>query len=147
MSSIPASVAGIEANKKARWEGLVEIAMLRAKMAKSLTEEIDATGEAESHADGSDGSGNHTASDEMETETGTEKDATVTDGITLSYFLNGRPCTREDLEGDRSRFPYRAISQAIERTPGDAASAALHEFCIVAQDGALATPPSTQCEF
>ena len=135
LSSVPTSVAGIEANKKARREGLVEIAQLKEKNASGVQGGIDDLSrvhreeskgvsvpeneqgiapenmkEAEGNAEGNaESEGTSTG-----TSTETEGQERVSDGITLSYSLNGKDCTKEELDNGTSRYPPTVPSQYTE---------------------------------
>ena len=124
MSSFPASNLGIEANKKARRDGLAEIAHLKAQKASDREEGIDdlsrvhereSTGASAPENTPQDVSENSAeGEDKAESEdTGTETESKdhISDDIELSYSLNGKECTKEELDDGTSRYPRNAPLQ------------------------------------
>ena len=129
MSSFPASASGIEANKKARREGLAEIAHLKARKASGLQEGIDDLsrlhgGESKGVSVSAlenirvdapenieEGEGN---AESVDTGTVTGGQEHISDGVTLSYSLNGKDCTKEELDDGTSRYPRNAPAQQPE---------------------------------
>ena len=127
MSSFPASASGIEANKKARREGLAEIAHLKAQKASGLQQGIDGLNEihggeskevsapentrVDAPENIEEGEGN-AESEDTGTATGSQEHSS--DGVTLSYSLNGKDCTKEQLDDGTSRYPRNAPPQQPE---------------------------------
>ncbi|KAL8789772.1 MAG: hypothetical protein Q9195_006664 [Heterodermia aff. obscurata] len=117
LSSYPASVAGIEAHKKARREGLAEIAHLK------MQRERDAgnlsgghAGESVALEDEEEGEGSE--SEDTGTMETTESQERVSDGITMSYSLNGRECTKEELDAaSTSRYPRPQAQEVAAPIP------------------------------
>ncbi|CAF9939560.1 MAG: hypothetical protein HETSPECPRED_001816 [Heterodermia speciosa] len=130
LSSYPGSVSGIEANKKARREGLAEIAHLKALKASGLQEGSgDLSGvhggeivglsvpEEDKGVDAPENTGEGAGRAESEdrgTDDGSQE--RVSDGITLSYSLNGRDCTKEELDSTH-RYPHHGPPQEPEVGP------------------------------
>ena len=124
MSSYPASVVGIEANKKGRREGLAEIAHLKAQRASGPQEGVNDHGgvsgveskgvstpespqvDAAENTEGGEGNG-----ESEDTSTKSKSQERTSDGITSSYSLNGKDCTKEELDVDMSRNPRTAPPQ------------------------------------
>ena len=128
MSSFPASNHGIEANKKARRDGLAEIAHLKAQKESGRQEGIDdlsgvhgreSTGasapentqqdEPKNSAESSAEGGSKAESEDTGPET--EGQDHISDGVTLSYSLNGKECTKEELDDGTSRYPRNALPE------------------------------------
>jgi len=88
LSSMPKSDRGLVTDKEARLEGLAEMAMTRAK--KPLIEEVE--------------------------EEEAEEEGPESDGVTMSYSRNGKPCTKEELdEGDIPRRIIKEEKRAASR--------------------------------
>jgi len=97
-SSMPKSDRGLAADKGARLEGLAEMAMTRVK--RSLIEEVE--------------------------EEEAEEKGPISDGITMSYSLNGKPCTKE--EQDEGDIPRRIIKERNEQRLAKSAPAPATSF-------------------
>ena len=157
MSSFPASASGIEANRKARREGLAEIAHAKAaRMEVSgghQAERIgDVTGGGGSHG-GESSAGGGSVPEENNTRVGNAdgegkveqqsedpitagagasstsktfeggQEERISDGITLSYSLNGKECTKEELDdARRSRYPRTVAPPPTHQTPPQTAT-------------------------
>ena len=102
----------MDANKRARLQGTAEIAFLRAQRARMREYEDSQAAER--------GDGAETARDEemncegerMDVEAGSEE--RVSDGVTVSYLLNGKACAKEDLDENTNRHPPKEHSQVPE---------------------------------
>lgn len=96
-STMPKSQRGLAADKEARLEGLAEMAMTRVR--SSLIEEVE--------------------------EEEVEEEGPISDGITMSYSLNGARSTEEELdEGDIPRRIIKEINEQglAQSTPAPAVS-------------------------
>lgn len=103
LSTLPNSLVGAEREKAARLGGVAEIALLR--LAMGITggegEEGAEDGGDEDEGDLEAGEGDGDEDEEEE-----EEEERVSDGVTVSYLLNGRECTKEDLDTE-SRYPTK----------------------------------------
>lgn len=109
LSSLPGSAPGVEANKRARLQGMAEIAFLRAQRARMREYEDSRVAERTETA----------RAGEIFSERGILDveawgEERISDGVTVSYSLNGKPCTKEDLDENMSRYPPRKRSQVTE---------------------------------
>lgn len=91
LSSMPRSERGLAKDESARLQGLAELAMTRPQ---SVVIEV-------------------VEEEEEEEEEKQDEEGQISDGITMSYTLNSKPCTKEELdEGD---IPRRIIKGQIEQ--------------------------------
>lgn len=102
----------MEANKRARLQGMAEIAFLRAQRAR-MREYQDSRAaergdEAETARVGEIGS----ERERIDVEAVSEE--RVSDGVTVSYSLNGKACAKEDLDENTNRYPPMEHSQVPE---------------------------------
>ena len=103
LSSLPGSAAGVEANKRARLQGMAEIAFLRAQRARMREYEDSLAAEKGDGVEMARGGEVGSEREGMDGEAGSEE--RVSGGVTVSYSLNGKACAKEDLEEDTSRYP------------------------------------------
>lgn len=156
MSSFPASASGIEANRKARREGLAEIAHAKAARMGSGGHQAErignVTGGGGSHGGESSAGGgsvpeeNNTRVGDADKESKVEEQSEdpitagagasstsktfeggqeerISDGITLSYSLNGKDCTKEELDdARRSRYPRTIAPPPTQQRPPQTAT-------------------------
>lgn len=89
LSSMPRSEHGLAKDESARLQGLAEVAMTRPKNA--VIEVVE----------------------EEEEEEKRDEEGQISDGVTMSYTLNGKPCTQEEL--DEGNIPRRIIKDRNEQ--------------------------------
>ncbi len=98
ISSMPKSDRGLAADEESRLEGLAEMAVTRVR--NSLTEGVEEEEE--------------------------EEEGPISDGVTMSYALNGKPCTKEEL--DKEDIPRRIIKGRNEQRLAQSTKAPVVSF-------------------
>lgn len=89
-SSMPRSERGLAKDQRTRLEGLAEMALARVR---------------------------HTVTEDMEEEKVVNEELErVSDGLTMSHSLNGKPCTKEELE--EGYLPGETIKERCEQSHG-----------------------------